>query len=86
MDKQSQVYASLEPVYKHYADFFRSLDIPFISVASGRGWHFVMQVQDPQAILNLAKIGNVIEPTVRDKQKQIPSEKVGQKGIGRFRK
>lgn len=66
---QQEVFETLEPVYQLYKQQFDRLHIPFISIATGQGWHFVTSISTKESMNKLIQIGNVIEPSVAGKQR-----------------
>lgn len=55
----------LAGVYDLYKEFFHSHGIPFLSVMSGKGYHFFTQVEDPGVIGDIQHVGNTVEDSVQ---------------------
>jgi hypothetical protein len=71
---QQEVFETLEPVYQVYKRQLGNFGIPFISVATGQGWHIVTSVTRPDIIHKLMDIGGVVEPSVLGKHQHIPQD------------
>lgn len=66
-------FQTMEPVYQLLHKTLESYGIDFLSVLTGRGYHFITQVPALSVVMDdLVRVGNVIEPTVAGKQAKVP--------------
>lgn len=74
LSDQMGVFEVIEPTYEVLSRQLDNYGIDHMVVMTGRGYHFITQIPHTSEVMDdLMRLGQFIEPSVRDRQRAVPS-------------